>query len=234
MDAIDELRRRVCAANRRLPALGLAPLNFGNASGIDRAQGIVVIKPSGADYDALRPEDMVLVALDGIVLSGALRPSTDTPTHLALYRAFPTVGGVVHTHSPSATAFAQAGRGIPALGTTHADFFHGAVRVTRKLNLNEIDGAYEAATGDAIVEAVGTADPLAVPAMLVDRHAPFIWGPSVEKAVEYAQALEFCAGCALASLALDPRLTPMDHALHSRHFFRKHGPAAYYGQPDRP
>ncbi len=228
-----ELKRRVCEANRRLPGLGLAPLNFGNASGIDRARGVMAIKPSGVDYAALKPADIVLVALDGRVVEGALRPSTDTPTHLALYRAFAGIGGVVHTHSPHAPAFAQAELELPALGTTHADYFLGPVPVTRRLKRSEIEGEYEEHTGRAIAEIFAGRDPLETPAALVRRHAPFVWGASVEKAVENALALEFCAGCGLAALTLDPRLGAMDGRLLHKHFFRKHGPSAYYGQADR-
>lgn len=274
---LQELRTRVCDANRRLPGLGLAPLNFGNASAIDRARGIVAIKPSGVDYAGLRPADIVLVDLSGKVVEGKLRPSTDTPTHVELYRAFPTIGGIVHTHSAYATAFAQAGRSIPALGTTHADFFDGPVPVTRALREVELLETYERDTARAIIEIflaggvraarvalaksqtrsararrVGSArasrvrlaatvgganflgrlriDPLRLPAALVRHHAPFVWGTSLEKAVENAVALEFCAQCAWFTLALEPRAKPLPEGLRLRHFHRKHGSKAYYGQ----
>lgn len=226
-----ELKRRACEANRRLPGLGLAPLNFGNASAIDRRRGIVAIKPSGVDYASLRPADIVLVDLEGRRVEGTLRPSSDTPTHLEIYRAFPAAGGIVHTHSPWATAFAQAERPIPALGTTHADYFHGEVPVTRRLSPREIAGDYELETGRVIREAFHRRDADAVPAVLVARHAPFVWGPGVDKAVENAVALEFCACAAARSLELAPKLAPMPRELLARHFKRKHGPTAYYGQP---
>ncbi|HZZ58480.1 MAG TPA: L-ribulose-5-phosphate 4-epimerase AraD [Opitutaceae bacterium] len=228
-----ELKRRVCEANRRLPGLGLAPLNFGNASGIDRERGILGIKPSGVDYAGLRPADIVLVDLGGKVVEGRLRPSTDTPTHVELYRAFPAIGGIVHTHSPHATAFAQAGRAIPALGTTHADFFDGPVPVTRTLRASELKGTYERDTARAVTELLAAlkADPLHLPAALVRHHAPFVWGVSLDKAVENAVALEFCARCAWLTLALEPRAKPLPEGLRRRHFYRKHGAAAYYGQP---
>jgi L-ribulose-5-phosphate 4-epimerase len=227
---LPELRRQVCEANRRLPAAGLAPLHFGNASGIDRARGILAIKPSGVDYDALRPADLVLLDLEGRIVEGKLRPSSDTPTHLELYRRFAGIGGVVHTHSPAATAFAQAARSIPALGTTHADYFRGPVPVTRPLRPREITGDYEAATGRVIAEAFAGADPLEVPAVLVYRHGPFVWGTNAGTAVENAIALELCAGMAAAALRLNPGLNAMETALRDRHFLRKHGPTAYYGQ----
>jgi L-ribulose-5-phosphate 4-epimerase len=205
-------------------------MRFGNASAIDRRRGIVAIKPSGVDYDSLRPSDIVLVDLDGKTVEGKLRPSSDTPTHLELYRAFSAIGGIVHVHSPFATAFSQACLPIPALGTTHADFFRGAVPVTRPLSTREIDGDYEVETGRAIVEAFRLLDPTEVPAVLVCRHAPFTWGATVADAVENALALELCAGIAAKSLELNPALVGMGPALLDRHFFRKHGPKATYGQ----
>ncbi|MGH7994752.1 MAG: L-ribulose-5-phosphate 4-epimerase AraD [Opitutaceae bacterium] len=224
------LRREACEVNRRLPREGLAPLNFGNASAIDRARGIVAIKPSGVDYASLRPGDLVLVDLEGRRVEGTLRPSSDTPTHLELYRAFPGIGGVVHTHSPWAVAFAQAMRPIPALGTTHADFFRGAVPVTRALARRQIEGDYEAETGRSIRDAFRSIDPLEVPAVLVRSHGPFAWGLDVEGALEHAIALEFCACAAARTLRIDPRAREMDRTLRERHFLRKHGPASYYGQ----
>ncbi|HEY3755451.1 MAG TPA: L-ribulose-5-phosphate 4-epimerase AraD [Opitutaceae bacterium] len=227
---LEELRAAVCAANRRLPALGLAPLNFGNASGIDRASSVVAIKPSGVDYASLRPEDIVLVDLQGKVVAGGLKPSTDTPTHVSLYRSFPSIGGIVHTHSPAATSFAQAARPIPALGTTHADYFNGPVPVTRELTDEEIARNYEEATGTVLKEALNGADPLSLPAALAVHHGPFIWGGTVDQAVENACALEFVADCALRTLALAPAMREMPVVLRQKHFLRKHGPSAYYGQ----
>jgi L-ribulose-5-phosphate 4-epimerase len=227
---LTELRERACAANKGLPGHGLVHLNFGNASALDRGRGIFAIKPSGVDYAGLRPADMVLVDLEGGIVEGKLRPSSDTPTHLELYRRMKALGGIVHTHSIHATAFAQAGIPIPALGTTHADFFFGEVPVTRALRRREIAGDYEAATGRVIGERFARLDPAEVPGVLVRRHAPFTWGPTVEKAVENAVALELCARMAFLSLSLSPSLTAIDPALLARHFRRKHGPSAYYGQ----
>ena len=225
-----DLKRAACAANRRLPEHGLVHLNFGNASALDRARGIFAIKPSGVDYRELRPADMVLVDLEGRQVEGKMRPSSDTPTHLELYRLFPSVGGIVHTHSLYATAFAQAGRPIPALGTTHADFFFGEVPVTRALRKRELAEKYESETGRVIGERFARLDPEEVPAVLVNRHAPFAWGPTVEKAVENAVAVELCAQLAYFTLQLKPAVTPLDPTLHARHFRRKHGADAYYGQ----
>lgn len=231
---LEELRRQVCAANRRLPETGLAPLHFGNASGIDRRRGLVAIKPSGVDYGALRPTELVILDLDGKVVEGRLRPSSDTPTHLELYRGFPGIGAVVHTHSPWATAFAQAARPVPALGTTHADYFRGAVPVTRPLRRSEIAGDYEAATGRVIRERFRSIDPLEIPAVLVYRHGPFVWGTDPDAAVENAVALELCACAAARALQLRAGLGEMEAALRDRHFLRKHGPTAYYGQKPAP
>ena len=231
---LEELKREAYEANLALPRHGLINLTFGNASAIDRAKGIFAIKPSGIAYSALKPADMVLVDLDGKQVSGSLRPSSDTPTHRRLFLAFPEIGGVVHTHSSHATAFAQAGREIPIFGTTHADYFAGNVPVTRKLTPAEIGaGAYEWETGNVIVElfAQHGLDPADYPAVLVNRHAPFTWGKTVAKAVEVAVATECIAHMALMSLALAPALTPIEPELLAKHFKRKHGPGAYYGQP---
>lgn len=225
-----ELKREAYEANVALPRHGLINLTFGNASAIDRAQGIFAIKPSGVDYESLRPEDMVLVDLDGKKVEGALNPSSDTPTHRRLFLAFASVGGVVHTHSSCATAWAQAGRAIPCFGTTHADYFCGEVPVTRKMSAQEIASAYEWETGSVIVERFAGIDPLDCPAVLVNRHGPFTWGPTVAKAVETAIALECCAHMAQMSLALHPALAPIEPELLNKHFKRKHGPGAYYGQ----
>ncbi|HLP09471.1 MAG TPA: L-ribulose-5-phosphate 4-epimerase AraD [Opitutaceae bacterium] len=231
---LTELKREAYEANLALPKHGLINLTFGNASAIDRAKGIFAIKPSGVDYAALKPEDMVLVDLEGKIVEGNLRPSSDTPTHRRLFIAFPAIGGVVHTHSSHATAFAQAGRSIPIFGTTHADYFFGDIPVTRKMTAAEIGGgAYEWETGNVIVErfAAGKLDPLDFPAVLVNRHAPFTWRPTVGGAVEVAVATECIAHMALMSLQLEPKLPTIEAELLNKHFKRKHGPGAYYGQP---
>ena len=228
------LREAVCQANRDLAGTGLIVLAFGNASAADRAAGVMAIKPSGATYRDLRPEDIVLVTLaDGEAL-GPARPSSDAPTHLRLYRAFEGIGGVVHTHSPYATSWAQAGRPIPCLGTTHADHFHGPVPVTRGLLAEEIATDYEANTGAVIVERFRAdgLDPLEVPGCLVAGHGPFVWGATVGEALANAIALEHIAAIATHQLALGPA-TELPPALLERHFSRKHGPGAYYGQPVR-
>jgi len=228
---LTELKREAYEANVALPRHGLINLTFGNASAIDRAKGIFAIKPSGVDYAVLKPADMVLVDLEGKKVEGKLNPSSDTPTHRRLFLAFQDIGGVVHTHSSHATAFAQAGRAIPIFGTTHADYFSGDIPVTRKMTPKEIgSGAYEWETGNVIVERFQKLDPHGFPAVLVNRHAPFTWGKSVAKAVEVAVAVECIAHMALMSLQLDPRLKTIEPALLAKHFKRKHGPGAYYGQ----
>ncbi len=228
---LEELKREAYEANLALPREGLINLTFGNASAIDRAQGIFAIKPSGVAYDDLKAEDMVLVDLEGKIVEGSLRPSSDTPTHRRLFLAFESVGGVVHTHSSHATAFAQAGRAIPIFGTTHADYFYGDIPVTRKMTAEEIGGgAYEWETGNVIVERFTELDPADFPAVLVNRHAPFTWGPTVAKAVEVAVAVECIAHMALMSLQLAPQLPMIEPELLNKHFKRKHGPGAYYGQ----
>jgi L-ribulose-5-phosphate 4-epimerase len=230
---LTELKREAYEANLLLPKHGLINLTFGNASALDRARGIFAIKPSGVDYDELRAGDMVLVDLEGKKVEGKLNPSSDTPTHRCLYLGFKEIGGIVHTHSSHATAFAQAGRPIPALGTTHADYFHGEIPVTRKMTAKEIARAYEWETGTVILERFKGLDPLNCPAVLVNRHAPFTWGKTVAKAVEVAVAAEYCAHMALMSLRVAPELTPIESALHKKHFQRKHGTGAYYGQKRR-
>jgi L-ribulose-5-phosphate 4-epimerase len=230
---LKELKREAYEANLLLPKHGLINLTFGNASALDRDRGIFAIKPSGVDYDELRPEDMVLVDLEGKKVDGKLKPSSDTPTHRRLYLGFTAIGGVVHTHSSHATAFAQAGQPIPALGTTHADYFHGEIPVTRKLTAKEIAKAYEWETGSVIVARFKGLDPLDCPAVLVNRHAPFTWGPTVAYAVEVAVAAECCAHLALMSLRVAPKLAPIEAALLNKHFSRKHGASAYYGQKGR-
>lgn len=228
---LTELKREAYEANLALPKHGLINLTFGNASAIDRAKGIFAIKPSGVAYDDLRPKDVVLVDLDGKIVEGKLNPSSDTPTHRRLFLAFADIGGVVHTHSSHATAFAQAGREIPIFGTTHADYFYGNIPVTRKMTAKEIGGgAYEWETGNVIVERFAKLDPLDAPGVLVNRHAPFTWNKTVAKAVEVAVAVECIAHMALMSLALEPKLKTIEPELLNKHFKRKHGPGAYYGQ----
>jgi L-ribulose-5-phosphate 4-epimerase len=231
-----ELRDEVWRSNLRLVSAGLVTLSFGNASGIDRVLGIVLIKPSGVAYDELTQEQLVAVSLeDGRLVSGDLRPSSDLPTHLALYRAYPMIAGIVHTHSIEATAWAQAGRSIPPFGTTHADHFNGPVPVSRQLTRAEIDGQYEVETGRVIIETIESTrlDPLSMPAVLVASHGPFTWGPSAAAAVESAIALEAVAAMATRTVALDPGARPIADALLERHHRRKHGADAYYGQVRR-
>jgi L-ribulose-5-phosphate 4-epimerase len=230
---LDELRHRVLDANLEIVRAGLVVLTFGNVSGVDRDAGVLAIKPSGVPYDELAPDAIVLVELEtGATVGSTFRPSSDVETHLALYRAFPSAGGVVHTHSPFATAWAQARRDLPCYGTTHADHFRGAVPVTRELTDDEIGGEYERATGEAIVEtfAERELDPAELPAALVAEHGPFVWGASVGEAVENAVALEAVAAAALRAEQLRPPVTPIPDELRDRHFFRKHGPRATYGQ----
>ena len=234
--AYEQLKEATYRANMRLVEAGLVILTWGNASEVDRAAGVMAIKPIGVDYSSLRPADMVVLSLKtGEVLAGggAGCPSSDTPTHLHLYRTFPTLGGVVHTHSTYATSFAQAHREIPCFGTTHADYFHGPVPVTRPLTDQEISGDYELNTGKVIVECLQSRaihQPLHVPGILVASHGPFTWGADSAKAVENALFLESVAQMALHSLALAPQLSSVPPALLEKHFLRKHGPGAYYGQ----
>ena len=230
MAGYTELKREAYEANAALPKHGLINLTFGNASAVDRAKGAFAIKPSGVDYTALKPDDMVIVDLDGRIVEGRLNPSSDTPTHRRLFLAFSDIGGVVHTHSSHATAFAQAGVSIPIFGTTHADYFNGEVPVTRKMTPEEIASAYEWETGNVIVERLQGLDPADFPGVLVNRHAPFAWGPSAAKAVDNAVAMECIAHMAFMSLQLKPDLAPIEKPLLSKHFNRKHGPSAYYGQ----
>lgn len=233
---LPDLRETVWRANLALVRAGLVTLSFGNASGVDREAGVLVIKPSGVPYDTLRPEMLVVVSLDsGEVVEGELRPSSDTPTHLRLYRAFADIGGVVHTHSTSATSWAQARRSIPALGTTHADHFHGAVPVTREMTESEVAADYEAETGTVIVETLERLGLSAaeMPAALVASHGPFTWGKDAQEAADNATALEAVATMAIQTLGIDPEAKPMARHLAERHFTRKHGPNAYYGQGRR-
>jgi L-ribulose-5-phosphate 4-epimerase len=230
------LREEVLRANLSLVSEGLVTLSFGNASGVDRGEGVFVIKPSGVPYADLRPEHLVAVSLEsGEVVEGEMRPSSDTPTHLCLYRAFPDIGGVVHTHSPAAAAWAQAGLPIPAFGTTHADHFHGPVPVTRQLTRAEVDGEYEKETGAVIVETLAGLglSALEMPGILVASHGPFTWGTSATDAAHNATILETVAAIAAQTLALNPDTRPILEYLEERHFRRKHGPEAYYGQPRR-
>ena len=228
---LEGLKEEVCKANLRLVAEGLVIQTWGNVSGIDRDHGLVVIKPSGVAYDGMSAEQMVVVSLEtGERVEGELRPSSDTPTHLALYRAFAGIGGVVHTHSVSATAWAQAGREIPALGTTHADYFYGPVPLTRQLTKAEIAGDYEANTGKVIVERFAGLDPVRMPAVLVVNHGPFTWGKSPDDAVANAVYLEHVARMASETLRVDPSAAPLPKALLDKHFLRKHGAHASYGQ----
>lgn len=227
---LEELKQEVWEANRRLPQYGLVTLTWGNVSGLDRSQGLCVIKPSGVSYEDLRPEDMVVVDPDGVIVDGVLNPSSDTPTHLALYRAFPHIGGIVHTHSPWATSWAQAGQSIPALGTTHADHFYGSIRCTRAMTEEEIRHHYEWETGQVIIETVAQADPQQVPAVLVHQHGPFCWGHSAADAVQNAVVVEEVAKMAYHTVQLVPEIGAMPQALLDKHFLRKHGAQAYYGQ----
>jgi L-ribulose-5-phosphate 4-epimerase len=227
---LEELRERVLAANLALPEHGLVTLTWGNVSGIDRERGLVAIKPSGVDYVGMAASDIVVVDLDGEQVEGSGRPSTDMPSHLALYRAFEEIGGVAHTHSPWATAWAQAEREIPLLGTTHADLCPGPVPLARALREDEIEAGYEAATGEVLVEAIGDRTPGEVPAVLVRGHGPFCWGRDPHGAVETAVTLEEVARMALLTTLLDESAGPLAAAIRDKHFSRKHGPGAYYGQ----
>ena len=227
---LEELKQKVLEANLELPKYKMVTFTWGNVSGIDRERGLVVIKPSGVEYDQMKMEDMVVVDLEGNRVEGELNPSSDTPTHLALYKAFSDIGGIVHTHSPGATSWAQAGRAIPALGTTHADYFYGEIPCTRKITDEEIIGAYELETGNVIIETFQDMNPLHVPGVLVNGHAPFAWGKDPHNAVHNAVVLEEVAKMASATYALNPNVEPINQALLDKHFLRKHGANAYYGQ----
>jgi L-ribulose-5-phosphate 4-epimerase len=228
---LEDLRAAVLEANLALPAHGLVTLTWGNVSGIDRERGLVVIKPSGVPYDAMTAADLVVVDLDGTQVDGARRPSTDTPTHVALYRELHDIGGIAHTHSTWATSWAQAEREIPLLGTTHADLCPGPIPLTRPLTGDEVDRDYEGETGTAIVEAVADRSAAEVPAVLVRGHGPFCWAADPIAAVETAVTLEEVARLALLTTLLEPRGGPLADVLRDVHFQRKHGPGAYYGQP---
>lgn len=227
---LEHLIEEVLAANRSLPAHGLVMLTWGNVSGVDRAEGLVVIKASGVPYEDMTPADMVIVDLDGNVCAGTRRPSTDTPTHLALYRAFDEIGGIVHTHSTYATAWAQALREIPLLGTTHADLCAYPIPLTRPLTEEEVTTDYEGATGAALIEAVAPLGASELPCALVRGHGPFCWGATPAAAVENAVTLEAVAQMALLTSELEPGAVPLPDAVRRKHFQRKHGPRAYYGQ----
>lgn len=232
MSAFTSIKEECLEANLALPRTGLVDLTFGNVSVADPGNRVFAIKPSGVDYDKLRTSDIVVLDFDGNLVEGSLRPSSDTPTHRCLFLHFPGIRAVVHTHSRNAVAFAQAGLDLPCLGTTHCDYFHGPVPVTRTMTEEEVTGEYEWETGRVIVERFTSAgiDPLAVPAVLVRNHGPFTWGPSGTKAVETAQALEIVADMAIKTLTIHPSAPPTPSHLLDKHFLRKHGPTAYYGQ----
>jgi L-ribulose-5-phosphate 4-epimerase len=227
---LEELKRRVCATNHDLVKTGLVTLTWGNVSGIDRDSGLIVIKPSGVPYGELEPECMTVVDLEGRVVEGRLKPSSDTPTHVILYRAFQSIGGITHTHSRHATMFAQARREIPCLGTTHADHFCGPVPVTRPLDQREVAENYEGYTGEVIVERFRGLEPDAMPAVLVAGHAPFTWGKGPEKSLENSVALEAVAEMVLGTWSIDRAAPELESWVLEKHYRRKHGPAAYYGQ----
>jgi L-ribulose-5-phosphate 4-epimerase len=228
------LREEVLEANLELVKKGLVIFTFGNASGFDRASGLVVIKPSGVPYSSMKPDDLVIVDLDGNPVEGSLRPSSDLPTHLSLYKALEGVNGVVHTHSRYATAWAQAGMEIPCLGTTHADYFHGPVPVTPHMTPAEIQDKYEWNTGQVIVKRLAGLNPLHTPAILVSGHAPFCWGPTVSDAAHSAAIVEEIAHMAYLTFTIRADVKGISEALRDKHFFRKHGPGAYYGQETLP
>ena len=229
---LEALKKQVLEANLELPRLGLVDFTWGNVSGRDAASGAIVIKPSGVPYERMTTMDMVVLDANGAVLEGKLKPSSDAPTHLELYRAFPELGGIVHTHSSWATVWAQACRGIPALGTTHADYFFGEIPCTQQLTAQQIAGQYEAQTGVAIIDCLRERGltPVQMPAVLVANHGPFAWGADADAAVHNAAVLEVVARMALLTLQMDGNLPAMPQQLLEKHFFRKHGPGAYYGQ----
>ena len=228
---LEELKKKVWAANLELPKYGLVTFTWGNVSGIDRETGLMVIKPSGVEYDAMQPEDMVVVCLaTGKKVEGKWNPSSDTPTHVALYNAFPNLGGIVHTHSRWAPSWAQAGRGIPAYGTTHGDYFYGEIPCTRKMTPAEINGAYEHETGNVIIEAFALKDADQIPGVLVHSHGPFTWGTDPHNAVHNAVVLEELAFMAYHTESIAPGKETMQQELLDKHYLRKHGKNAYYGQ----
>ena len=228
---LEELKEKVWKANMMLPKYGLVTFTWGNVSGIDREKGLVVIKPSGVEYDEMTADDMVVVNLEsGEVVEGKWKPSSDTPTHLALYRAFSDIGGIVHTHSRWATSWSQAGRGIPAYGTTHGDYFYGEIPCTRKMTKEEIAGSYELETGNVIVETFKDMEAAHMPAVLVHSHGPFAWGKDAAEAVHNAVVLEELAFMAYHTEAIEPKIGTMQQELLDKHYLRKHGANAYYGQ----
>jgi L-ribulose-5-phosphate 4-epimerase len=229
---MEELKQKVYKANIDLVKNGLVLFTWGNVSAIDRAAGHIVIKPSGVSYEEMKAEDMVVVNLAGEIIDGHLRPSSDTPTHLALYKAFTGIGGIVHTHSQFATAWAQTGKDLPSIGTTHADYFYNAVPCTRDMTENEVLNNYELETGRVIVERFKDMNPIATPAVLVKNPGPFVWGKDAEEAVYHATVLEYVAKMAFVSFSVNPQLT-MNPLLIEKHYSRKHGPNAYYGQPKK-
>ena len=226
----EELKAKVFDANMKLPEYGLVTFTWGNASAIDREKGIIIIKPSGVDYDKLSPDKMVVLDLDGNIIEGDYRPSSDTPTHIELYKSFPKIGGIVHTHSSYATSFAQAMRPIPAYGTTHADYFYGEVPCTRILTAFEIEEAYEKNTGKVIAETFADLDENSIPGVVVANHGPFTWGKDAAEAVYFAKVLDETAKMALMTEMLNPGITPINSYILDKHYFRKHGANAYYGQ----
>ena len=230
---LGKLREEVLEANLELVRRGLVLHTFGNASGISREDSLVVIKPSGVPYDKMLPEHLVVTDLRGKIVEGEMRPSSDLPTHIVLYNAFPEFGGVVHTHSEYATAWAQARRPVPCFGTTHADYFHGPIRVTEAMTDDEVAGDYEENTGHAIVRALGNTNPKANPGILVANHGPFAWGADATSAVHNAVVLEAIARTAYFTSTLNPAAEPIGTVLHDKHYLRKHGKNAYYGQPDK-
>lgn len=226
---LEQLKQQVFQANLDLVKHGLVIFTWGNVSAIDREKGLVAIKPSGVSYENMKATDMVVVNLNGEIVEGSYKPSSDTATHLVLYKNFENIGGIVHTHSEWATSWAQAGRGIPAIGTTHADYFYGEIPCTRKMTINEIEGEYELETGNVIVERFAGLNPDQIPGVLVNNHGPFSWGKDANDAVHNAVVMEEVAKTAFRSLHLNPNST-MDQALLNKHFLRKHGKGAYYGQ----
>ena len=227
---LEALKKEVYEANMELVEKGMVIYTWGNVSGIDREKGLVVIKPSGVDYDKMTPEDMVVVDMEGNVVEGKYKPSSDTATHLVLYKTYKDIGGVVHTHSTWAVTFAQAGLDIPAFGTTHADYFYGDIPCTRDLTKEEIEEAYELNTGNVIVETIGDADPMAIPGIVVKNHGPFAWGRSPKGSVYNAVVLDKVAEMAYKTMTLNPRVKRVPQYLLDKHYFRKHGANAYYGQ----
>jgi len=228
-----KLREEVLEANLDLVRRGLVLATFGNASGVARKEGLIVIKPSGVPYDRMKSKDLVVTDLRGQVVEGRLRPSSDLPTHAALYRAFPTIGGIAHTHSEYATAWSQARKPIPCFGTTHADYFHGTIPLTEVMTDDEVEGEYEANTGAVIIRAFLGLDPMAIPAVLVANHGPFAWGADPREAAENAWMLEAAARMAYLTVAVNADARALGGTLHDRHFLRKHGKQAYYGQEKR-